>query len=117
MTRRQRPPNTFDVGLQHERTALAWERTSIATMVAGILFARFAAGSASIGLALLGLGVTAFGAGLLVWAGTHYEDLHGPLRDGASVVHPRIATVVGLVTVAFTGLALVVAVAVTLSDA
>ena len=34
-----RPTSSYDAGLQHERTALAWERTAISAMVAGIVFA------------------------------------------------------------------------------
>ena len=37
-----RPDTVFDRGLQHERTALAWERTAIAAMVAGVLLGRYA---------------------------------------------------------------------------
>ena len=32
-----RPSTVFDAGLQHERTALAWERTAISTMVRPML--------------------------------------------------------------------------------
>ena len=69
-------------------------------------------GSTVLSFAGVGLLQTAFGAGLLVWAGTHYDDLHGPLRANADVVHPHAARVVGLVTVTAIGLALATAVAV-----
>ena len=114
MSRRERPPNTFDAGLQHERTALAWERTSIAMMVSGVVFARHAAGEAGVVFAVLGLAQTALGGGLFVWAGAHYEDLHGRLRSGDAVVHPTVARVVGLSTVLFTGFASLFAVLVAL---
>jgi hypothetical protein len=63
-----RPAQVFDPMLQHERTALAWERTAIASMVAGTLLARQAA---TLGRPLGALGVlqVAFGAALLVWTG------------------------------------------------
>ena len=107
-----RPPTSFDNGLQHERTALAWERTAIATMVAGLVLSRFAAIHAYWLAAAAGLLQTGFGAGLLVWTGTHYDDLHGPLRAGDDIVHPAAARTVGLVTVCTTGLALATAIAV-----
>jgi uncharacterized membrane protein YidH (DUF202 family) len=107
-----RPASSFDAGLQHERTALAWERTAIAMTVAGLVLSRFAAIHEYWLVAGVGLLQTAFGAGLLVWAGTHYDDLHGPLRANADVVHPHAARVVGLVTVTAIGLALATAVAV-----
>lgn len=109
MRRRDRPTERFDVGLQHERTALAWERTAISTMVAGVIFARYAAGAAHPGFAVAGLLQVAAGAAVLVWAGWHYDELHGPLRSGTSVVHPRAARFVGLSTVAFSGVALALA--------
>ena len=40
---------------------------------------------------------------LLVWAGVHYEALHGPLRDGDPIVHPTAARTVGIVTVLVSG--------------
>lgn len=111
-----RPDQVFDPGLQHERTALAWERTAIASMVAGVLEARYAAQSLHLVFAALGLGMVVFGAGLLLWSGSHYDDLHGPLRSGDSPVHPTAARRVGAVAVAFTGVALALAVVIALEN-
>ena len=47
---------------------------------------------------------------ILVWAGSHHEDLHGPLRRGDSAVHPLAARITGLVAVFGCGLGLAVAV-------
>lgn len=110
----ERPSSTFDVGLQHERTALAWERTAVAAMVAGVVLGRFAASEALWPFAVLGMVQTAGGGALLVWAGTHYDDLHGPLRAGSGVVHPTAARLVGAATVVATFVALVVGVVATL---
>ena len=95
--------------LQHERTALAWERTAIATMVAGVLFARQST-TIHVSLAVLGIAQVVLGGVVLVWAGRHYDDLHAPLRAGQSPVHPGAARVVGLAAIGFTGAALVVTV-------
>lgn len=108
-----RPDRIFDQGMQHERTALAWERTAIAAMVAGTLFGRYAAQSAHFVFASIGFGMVVAGAGLLVWSGSHYEDLHGPLRAGESPVHPTAARRVGWTVIAFTGAALVLSVVLT----
>lgn len=110
MNRRPRPEHTFDAGLQQERTSLAWERTAVATMAAGVLFARFAAAESVVPLALFGVAQTVCGAAVLVWAGVHYDELHDTLRDGTGVVHPLAARLLGAATVVFTGIALAVAV-------
>jgi uncharacterized membrane protein YidH (DUF202 family) len=112
--RRARPATTFDGGLQHERTALAWERTAVATMVAGVILGRFAAIHEYWAFAALGLLQTAFGGGLLVWAAAHSENPHGVLQAGDDVVHPVAARVVGTVTVVTVGAALAMSVAVAL---
>ena len=108
----QRPTEVFDAGLQHERTSLAWERTAISMMVAGLVLARFAAIEGFWLLAAGGMGQVVFGAVLLVWSGSHYEELHGVLRSGTDVVHPSAARWVGLATIAGTGAGLVAAVVV-----
>lgn len=108
---RVRPDESFDRGLQHERTALAWERTSVAMMVSGIILARHAASLGSVVGAAAGLLQTSLGGAVLVWTGVHYDDLHGPLRRGDDVVHPIAARLIGFATVIFVGVALVVVVA------
>ena len=114
MTGNERPTTSFDQGLQHERTALAWERTAISLMVAGLILGRYAATEEFWLFAGVGLLLTAFGAGVLVWAGAHYEDLHAPLRAGTDVVHPTAARLVGLVSVAGIGLGLILSIAIAL---
>ena len=98
-----------DAGLQQERTALAWERTAIAVMVSGVLLARYASQSAHWTTAFAGLIQTVIGGGILVWAGVHYTDLRGPLLDGSDVVHPTATRIVGLSTVTFSAIALMLA--------
>lgn len=105
-----RPERVFDEGLQHERTALAWERTSIAVIIAGVLLARYSAETVHYTIAAVGGVQVLLGAGLLVWSGRHYDELHGPLRAGASPVHPGATRLVGAATVVFTAVALVLAV-------
>jgi putative membrane protein len=109
-----RPDRVFDPGLQHERSALAWERTAIATMVAGVLLARYSAEWLHPATAAVGLAQVVAGGLLLVWAGRRYEDLHGPLRAGQSPVHPTAAQVVGFSTILFTGAGSVLAVVIAL---
>jgi uncharacterized membrane protein YidH (DUF202 family) len=104
-----RPDRVFDRMLQHERTALAWERTAIAAIVAGALLARHAV-DVHVALAAVGIAQLASGAALLVWAGYHYDALHAPLRSGQSPVHPRSARLMGITTIVFTGAATVIAI-------
>jgi uncharacterized membrane protein YidH (DUF202 family) len=101
-----RPTTSFDDALPHERTALAWERTAISIMVAGVLLARFTAHDGHVALSAIGLALTAFGGGVLVWASVQYEARHGQLRDGEPVVHPTAARTIGIVTVIACGAAL-----------
>lgn len=111
----RRPVAVFDTGLQHERTSLAWERTAISMMVAGLVLSRFAATEGFGPLAVGGMAQVVFGAVLLMWSGVHYEELHGTLRRGADVVHPSATRWVGLATIAGTGAGLVAAVVVAIA--
>jgi uncharacterized membrane protein YidH (DUF202 family) len=95
-----------DGGLQQERTALAWERTAISLMVVGLLLTRYASRESQPVMAIAGLATTVAGGVVLAWAGLHYADLHGPINEGHSVVHPAAARLVGVVTVTFSGVTL-----------
>lgn len=111
----KRPERVFDAGLQHERTALAWERTAISTMVAGTLLARYAQMTSLDPLVPIGLLQVVLGALVLVWTGRHYDELHGVLRAETSPIHPRAAGLVGLSTAIFSGIAVGTATIVTLT--
>lgn len=104
----------FDPMLQHERTALAWERTAVAMMVSGTLLARHSTNTHVV-MAVAGIVQVALGAGLLLWTGVEYEHLHAPLRRGENPAHPGIVHFVGLATTAFTAFATVIAIAVAIS--
>ena len=96
------------MGLQHERTSLAWERTAISLMVAATLLARYAAEDGLWAVAGVALALAGAGGGLLVWSGVHYDELHEPLRSGGEVDHHGLIKVVALAAtvVVATGLAL-----------
>lgn len=98
------PAKVFDPMLQHERTSLAWERTAIAGMVLGLLMTRVGT-VIHFGLGVIGIVQVCLAAGMLVWSGKHYEDLHGRLRSGESPAHPEVARLVGIGTTVAIGLA------------
>jgi uncharacterized membrane protein YidH (DUF202 family) len=112
---RGRPDTYLDFGVQHERTALAWERTALAMMVAGVALAREAAVHGFLFVAFLGLLQVLGGGAVLVWSGLHYEELHGPLRRTTSIVHPLAARLIGQSVVLFTGVSAVFAFATVVS--
>ena len=96
-------------GLQHERTSLAWERTAIAMMVAGVVLARTAAMSLHFTIGFIGVLETVGGGLLLAWAGRHDEQLHGFATPPSAVPQLALTRLVGAGTVVMTGLALVLA--------
>ena len=69
----------FDAGLQQERTALAWERTAIASMVSGVLFARYSALELHVAVAAIGILQVVLGAVLLSLGRNRRPHLLGPL--------------------------------------
>ena len=101
-----RPDHVFDPSLQHERTALAWERTAVALMFAGGLVFNYAQDTKVAWAEVLGLIVLAGGAVILLWAGKRYEWLHGPLREGRNITNPAMLKTVGLLAAILTGGAL-----------
>jgi uncharacterized membrane protein YidH (DUF202 family) len=111
-----RPTTVFDPGVQHERTALSWERTAVAMMVAGAILGRYASSHGHFALGTLGVMWVVVGGVVLLWAARHYEDLHGPLRAGETPANPTVTRRVGISTVAFSGVALILAVLLTLVD-
>lgn len=105
-----RPANSIGGGLQHERTALAWERTAIAMMVAGVVLARYAATSVHYAVGFLGVLQTAGGGLLLGWAGRHDHELHSASTPESAVPQVALTRIIGMATVVFSGTALVLAI-------
>ena len=97
-----RPDHVFDPSLQHERTALAWERSAVALMFAGGLVFNYARETKVVWAEVLGLIVLAGGAAILLWAGKRYESLHSALRAGSNITHPAMLKTVALLSAILT---------------
>ena len=97
----------FDEGLQPERTALAWDRTGLAMIVAGALLVRDWSASTPYLFAAAGGVMMAVGGVVLIAAYTRYGRLHRVLRTGGDVTNPRLVRLVGVSTVAFSLVAIV----------
>ncbi len=93
------PDRVFDPAGQHERTALAWERTAIAQMVGGGLLFNHAINSSAVWAEIAGLLIAAAGAVTLLWSERRYVDLHRALRSGTDVTHVVMLRTVTWVTV------------------
>lgn len=89
-----------DPGLQHERTALAWDRTGLSLMVVGALMLRAGQPPYDDLRHLPGWLTIAFGAVLLAWAARGYAVREASLRRGGPIVHRRLVPVVGWAAVA-----------------
>lgn len=109
------PADGLPGGLQHERTSLAWERTAIAMMVAGVVLARYGAQSVHFTIGLFGVAETAAGGMLLAWAGSHDAELHDPARPASAVPQVGLTRLIGLVTLGFATAALALAMLIALS--
>ena len=93
------PDRVFDRGLQHERTALAWDRTGLSLLVVGALLLR--SGGPPYGDLVHAPGYFGLSVGaILLWAGgRRYRRREATLRQGASPVRPGLvvlATVAAL---------------------
>lgn len=108
------PYNRTGDGVPHERTGLAWQRTAIAAMVAGVAFTRVVTTQGPAVLGLAGI-VWVLGGGMLLnWAASNDSLLRDPQRPAAAVPQVALTRVVGLSTTALALLSLVVALIVTL---
>lgn len=67
-------------------------------MVTGVILARYGAEDRHLLFAGAGIAQTMVGGGLLIWAAFHYEQLHGPLREGNPVVHPTATRLLAYAT-------------------
>jgi uncharacterized membrane protein YidH (DUF202 family) len=103
--------NIIGGGLQHERTALAWERTAISMMVAGVVLARYGASEVHLSVGVLGIAETVAGGLLLFWAGRNDDELHSPATPAHAVPQVALTRSIGALTVVFCAIALIVAVA------
>ncbi len=86
--------------MQHERTAMAWERTAFSLLVAGAAIGRIAVSDGFLIPAIVGGLIVVLAILVLLWSARHYEELHGPLRAGESPVHPTATRLVGFAAIA-----------------
>jgi uncharacterized membrane protein YidH (DUF202 family) len=94
-----RHDRVFDLGLQHERTALAWDRTGLSLMVVGALTLRSGGPPYDDLLHAPGYLALAVG-GVLLWAGgRRYRRREADLRRGASPVQPHLVLVTGFTAI------------------
>jgi uncharacterized membrane protein YidH (DUF202 family) len=100
----ERPTRSYAVELQHERTALAWERAAFSLMGIGIVLARFAAFHDQVVLVVAGLALVVIGTGLIAWAQITYEVRGRTLRRGDDVAHPGATRLVGVTATLACGL-------------
>jgi uncharacterized membrane protein YidH (DUF202 family) len=105
-----RPQKVFDRSLQQERTALAWDRTGVAMIVAGALFVRAGTPPYHELRHAPGMIAMVFGAVLILLAYRRYDWLHARLHAGEPVVSPLLLIGTGVVTVLFALAALVLVV-------
>lgn len=103
------PDGVLDLGLQHERTALSWDRTALALIVVGALVIR---GTRELGL-VWGLPgyLTVLAGALVLWAGSrHRRRRERDLRAGYSPVRTRLVALTGGVAVGISLVALLLVV-------
>jgi uncharacterized membrane protein YidH (DUF202 family) len=101
------PDRVFDVGLQHERTALAWDRTGLSLLVVGALTLRSGGPPFDDVLHAPGYVAMAVGAWLLWAGGRRYRRREAALRRGETPVRPHLVVLTGVAAVAVSLTALV----------
>ena len=91
------PPGRFEDGLQRERTALAWNRTALALIVAGSLLIRYL-GAPYFDLFHLPAYSTVVAGVVVLWLAA--TDDRWRSHSGTAELRPRRAWGVGLITLA-----------------
>ncbi|MCI2238695.1 DUF202 domain-containing protein [Paenibacillus sp. TRM 82003] len=108
------PQRIFDAGLQPERTALAWRRTALSLVVAGLGAARLLLPQLGAGAVVLGLFTAATGAVVHVLASRRARRTTARLLASGDLDHPAASahliatTAAACALIGLGGLALVV---------
>lgn len=84
-------------------------------MVAGVALARYAADDAHLVIGAAGIAQTMSGGVLLFWASRNGARLHDPSQPASTVPQVWLTRIVGIVSVTFIGISLLLAVLVALS--
>lgn len=92
-------------GLQYERTALAWERTAIAMIVAGVALARYTTTDSHPLLSVTGVAEILGGGLLLLWATRNSDLLHNPDFPASAVPQVGLTRLIGTTTTLFSACA------------
>lgn len=100
-------PDQVGGGLPTERTTLAWERTSIAMMGAGVILARQGAQTFHFTIGLIGVAQVVAGGLVLAWSLRNDQFVAEPGGGIEAVPQVGLTRVVGLASLAFTVTALV----------
>lgn len=94
-------PDQVGGGLQPERTTLAWERTSIAMMGAGVILARQGAVTVHFTIGLIGVAQVVAGGLVLAWALRNDQFVGQPGTSPQAVPQVGMSRLVGLGSVLF----------------
>ena len=93
--------DVFDLGLQQERTALAWNRTGLSMIVCGSLLVRDHGDTAPIVFLMIGGATSVLGTWMLVAAGMRYKQMDKALRGNESVTSYRWVRAIAMCTLLF----------------
>lgn len=102
-------PAVVDVGLQTERTGLAWERTALNVAVLGALLLRVGTTSSSL-LRVAGALSLGAAAGVLLLGARRSRRREAALRSGVALPGPGALIGVGVVAIVVSSVALAAAV-------
>lgn len=85
----------FDIGLQPERTLLAWRRTCLALAVGAMVIIKLGAPTLGIAAGIVGVASLALGAGAYAVATVRYRRVHTELSSARTL--PAAGVQIGLI--------------------